>query len=114
MDIESAALSIGFATDWFKPSRGVRQGCQLSPYLFILTAEILSNKIRQNSTIKEIRISGSEIELSQCADDTNLFCADVTSAEQALETMNAPFWEFLRISAQRRENKSYLVRKMVA
>ena len=27
MDIESAALNNGFATDWFKPYRGVRQGC---------------------------------------------------------------------------------------
>ena len=31
----------------------------------------------------------SEIKLSQFADDTNLFCTDVASAEQALETMNA-------------------------
>jgi len=32
---------------------------------------------------------GSEIKLSQFADDTNLFCADAASAERALETMNA-------------------------
>ena len=88
MDIESAALNNGFATNWFKPSRGVGQGCPLSPYLFILTAEILSNKIRQNSTIKGIRIFGSKIKLSQFADDTNLFCADVASVEQSLETVN--------------------------
>ena len=88
MDIGSAALNNGFATDWFKPSRGVRQGCPLSPYLFILTPEILTNKIRQNSIIKGIIIFGSEIKLSQFADDTNLFCADVASAEHALETMN--------------------------
>jgi len=80
MDIESAALKNGFATDWFKPSRGVRQGCP---------TEILSNKIRQNLIIKEIKIFGSEIKLSQFADDTNLFFADVASAEQALKTMSA-------------------------
>ena len=52
-----------------------------------MTAEILSNKIRQNSIIKGIKIFGSEIKLSQFADDSNLFCADVASAEQALKTM---------------------------
>ena len=47
-------------------------------------------KIRRNSIIKGIRVFGSEIKLSQFADvDTNLFCDDVASAEQALETMNA-------------------------
>ena len=41
MDIENTALNNGFATDWFKPSRGVTQGCPLLEYLFYLTAEIL-------------------------------------------------------------------------
>ena len=75
MNIESAALNNGFATGWSKPSRGVRQGFPLSPCLFILTAEILPNKIRQNSAIKGIIIFGSQIKLGQFA-------------EQAIETMN--------------------------
>ena len=49
------------------------------------------NTIKQNQTKldhKRIRIFGSEIKLSQFADDTNLFCAYVAHAEQALKTMS--------------------------
>ena len=59
----------------------------LSPYLFVLSAELLSNKIRQDPTIKGIKIFGNEIKSSQFADDTNLFCADMISAENALRTV---------------------------
>jgi len=39
-NIESAVINNGFTTNWFKPSRGVRQGCPLSPYLFVLSVEL--------------------------------------------------------------------------
>ena len=86
-NIECAAINNGFMTNWFRPSRGVRQGCPLSPYLFVLSTEVLSSKIRQEPTISGIKIFGHEIKLSQFADDTNLFCADLISVENALKTV---------------------------
>ena len=65
-NIESAVINNGFATNWFKPSKGVRQGCPLSPYLFILSAEILANKIRQDPGFNGIKIFGNEVKLSFC------------------------------------------------
>ena len=84
-NIESAVQNNGFITSWFKPSKGVRQGCPLSPYLFILSAEVLSNKIRQESNVRGIKVFGKEIKLSQFADDTTLFNADIESLERALK-----------------------------
>ena len=84
-NIESAVQNNGFITSWFKPSKGVRQGWPLSPYLFILSAEVLSNKIRQESNVRGIKVFGKEIKLSQFADDTTLFNADIESLERALK-----------------------------
>ena len=47
-NIESCVLVNGHMSDWFYPQRGCRQGDSLSPYLFILSAEILSIMIREN------------------------------------------------------------------
>ena len=84
-NIGSTVVNNGNRTNRFKPSKGVRQGCPLSPYLFILSAELLANKIRQDSTVKGIKIFGNEMKLSQFADDTTLFNADLGSLEKALK-----------------------------
>jgi len=44
-EAESTVLNNGYTTNWFSPSTGVRQGCPLSPYLLILTAELMSKQI---------------------------------------------------------------------
>ena len=56
--IESCILNNGWASSFFELQRGVRQGCPLSPYmyLFILSAEILAKAIRSNNEIKGLTI----------------------------------------------------------
>ena len=69
---ETCILQNGFMYDAFKLRRGCRQGDPISPYLFILCAEILGKMIRKNNDIKGISINGKEFKLSQYADDTQL------------------------------------------
>ena len=53
-----------------------------------MSAEILASKIRQSKLVKGINIYGNEVKVNQFADDTNLFCADITSVEKALCLVN--------------------------
>ena len=56
----------------FELTRGVRQGCPLSPYLFVLSAEIMAENVRKTKEIRGLTVCGEEIKLSQYADDTTL------------------------------------------
>ena len=47
-NIESCILNNGWASNFFALERGVRQGCPLSPYIFLLCVEILAERIRMN------------------------------------------------------------------
>ena len=76
---ESAVLNNGFCSNYLKLSRGVRQGFPLSPYLFIITVEILACKIRQDREIKGLSLFHREFNLSRFADDTTLLCRDCNS-----------------------------------
>ena len=68
----SCVTNNGHMSDYFKLGRGVRQGCPLSPYLFIIAAEILAMSIRQNENIKGIIIGEKEIKIKQFADDSQM------------------------------------------
>ena len=72
-NISSCIQNNGWSSEFFPLSRGVRQGCPLSPYLFILCAEVLVNAVRNNENIRGINIANVECKLSQYADDTTMF-----------------------------------------
>ena len=71
-DTTASVLVNGFASPFFKVTRGCRQGDPLSPCIFVLCVEILGIMIRNNKKIKGIRIGDIEYILSQFADDTTL------------------------------------------
>lgn len=56
----------------FFPQRGCRQGGPISPYLFLLCAEVLGILIRNYKEIRGIEIDGVEYKLSQYANDTSI------------------------------------------
>ena len=86
--IESAVTNNGHASEFFTLERGVRQGCPLSAYLFIIAVEVLAHKIRNDDKINGIKVGNRYIKISQLADDTTIFLSDTTSIEQVLNIFN--------------------------
>ena len=66
---------------------GARQGCPLSPLLYILVAETLANLIPQNSGIDGLFLPGSndQVKISQYADDATLLLFGEYSICKAFE-----------------------------
>ena len=68
----SSVIINGHISDWFYVQRGCRQGDLFSPYIFILCAEILAILIRNNVSIKGIKIGNEQFLITQYADDMSL------------------------------------------
>ena len=59
-DVESAVLNGGYSTNYFKVSRGVRQGYPLSPLLFVLGNGSKSKAVLGMPGNKITAINGSQ------------------------------------------------------
>jgi len=82
--MESSTVSVlvnGSPIEEFKPSRGLRQGDPLAPFLFIVVAEGLAGLVRQvvkANLLSGLKIGTKEVEVCflQFADDTMFFCEE--------------------------------------
>ena len=70
--------------------RGLHQGSPLSPILFLIVAQVISNKLNLSQDITGIVINGIDILLSLFADDTDIFLqANSQSVEAVILELNS-------------------------
>ena len=84
-DISSCVGNNGYYSNYFKLTRGIRQGCPISALLFILVAEILAISLRQDTSIHGINLCNTIFKIKMLADDTTLLLKDIKSIEIAIK-----------------------------
>ena len=88
-DISSCVINNGLSTSYFQLEREVRQGDPLSPYLFIVTVEILAIAIPSWTDIHGIKIGkAEEFKIVQYADDLTAFVSNVESAQRIFQLLD--------------------------
>lgn len=82
----SVKLSDG-TTQRFNLERGVRQGCPVSVYLLLVTAQMFCHHIKSGK-LEGISIADKNIILSQLADDTAIFLKDALQVKPAINLID--------------------------
>ena len=79
----------GYISEWFSPSCRTKQGCGLSPFIFLCCSEVVAQKMNNNLQIKGIEMYEDLIALlSQFTDDTTLFLSyNLASLNAVIDTL---------------------------
>ena len=87
---QSCVKNGGYISELFPMVNGVRQGCPISPQLFLLAVEILAQKIIQDKNIKGLNPHGApnSEKISQFADDATLCLKDVNDINICFSHLN--------------------------
>ena len=92
-DRKSCVRNGGYISDFFSMERGVRQGCPISPLLFIIAVELLAIKIRANNDIKGITFNNTMVDtvpqkILQYCDDATLLLNNTAELFEALKIID--------------------------
>ena len=85
-DISSAVIVNGHVSNSFPVQRSVRQGCPLSPLLYVICLEPVLHAIRNDTDIQGLHVPGvsAPCKLSAFADDCKFFLKNSTSAQRVI------------------------------
>ena len=87
-NIFSRVVVNGHVSHAFGVTRGVRQGCPLSPLLYIIVAETIACAIKKDSNIDGFHLmNGEYVKVFQYADDTSV----IVHSDQALRSLFSLF-----------------------
>lgn len=75
-------------TKRFNINRGIRQGCPISAYLFLLPMQLLSTHFK-NSDLLGLSIVGRTLSITQLVDDMTVFLKDKSQIGEAIKVINS-------------------------
>ena len=88
MNRQSACVkNNGLISNEFPLSRGIRQGCPLSPLLFVLTVELITINTRQDTLIEGCKVVDSFTKIRQYADNTTFLIKNISEGEKVLNIL---------------------------
>ncbi|KAI0524450.1 hypothetical protein KFK09_003820 [Dendrobium nobile] len=102
VDVRFSIIINGKNSDWIKAHSGFHQGCPLSPYLFIMCFQLMTNLLEQNGRSLGIQISSGGPKISHLlyADDALIFSHASIELARKMKTIVKKFckWTGQRIN----------------
>ncbi|XP_028555133.1 uncharacterized protein LOC110114874 [Dendrobium catenatum] len=121
VDVRFSNIINGKNSKWINAQSGFRQGCPLSPYLFILCSQIMSNSLEQRGQTLDIQPKGPNITHLLYVDDVFIFSHVSITLANTLKIMVEDFckWTGQRVNFNKSQIifgkvVSYLMKKRIA
>ena len=103
-------------SEWYKQSTGVRQGCPLSPYLFLIVMTVIFHDIHKQDRTKteEHRVPNADFSEVLFADDTICVTTNVAAMNRLLNAIEEESGKYgLKLNKSKCEFKQEKMRECI-